>query len=198
MSDTIRVYLHEDALTQLLEQFDDKEKDLRKLVFDRIKTFTTDAKMIKLNKTFTARTIKNNLPFEDTFTLKEYPFDKHDALPSKPKWHPEKMDKDETKFYEINVTEKTMDYIKLFSQVYQNRILIFNKSIPKSDPNRNDILIDQAQCLEQLIHEQLYGTIMDKIRSAIEDEFDEEFEEANKSEEDEKPPKAKQREKKEE
>lgn len=180
MSHLIKVFLHEDALAELRDQFLDKESDLDRFIFEQTRVLARSAKQVKLNKQFSANIEVDGLVKQENFTTKEHPYKKFQPLKEDSAWIPEKMIPEETKTYQIKVGEKTWDYLKLFSQIYQLRIKMFNDSIPSGDKRKKEKTVVMAVCLEELIHEQLIQHVMMKIESGIDKEFDEEFEEVNK------------------
>lgn len=173
----LQVFLNEDALVQLEDEFVDKEDDLRHLVYDPVKTLAKQAKMILLNKQFVVNIMdEDQKQKQDTIKLNEFNLDKY-AIKSKPDWLPENIIAAEAKPYKIRVGDKTWGLLETFFKLYQARVYLYNKSLDRSAKNYEDNKAKPAECWEQIIHEQLIGPVMEKIDKSIDKELEEEFKE---------------------
>jgi len=178
---TLQVYLNEDSIVQLEDEFVDKEDDLRHLVYEPIKGIAKQAKMILLNKQFVANEMDDDQqPKQETYKLNEFNIDKF-AAKSDPEWLPENVEKEEAKPYKIRVGDKTWGLLETFFKLYNARIDLYNRSLDKSDKKYEDNKAKVATCWEQIIHEQLIGPVMQKIDKSIDKELEDEFKEVYKS-----------------
>ena len=176
------VYLNEDALVQLEDEFVDKEDDLRHLVYDPVKQLAKQAKMILLNKQFMANLYDEDSPNkskQDTIQLKEFNLDKF-SVKSNPDWLPENISNADAKPYKIRVGDKTWGLLETFFKLYQARVDLYNKSLDRGAKDYDDKKAKPAECWEQIIHEQLIGPVMAKIDKSIDKELEEEFKEVYK------------------
>ena len=173
----LQVFLNEDALVQLEDEFVDKDDDLRHLVYDPVKTLAKQAKMILLNKQFVANVMdEDQKQKQDTIQLKDFDLDKY-AVKSKSDWLPENINVDDVKPYKIRVGDKTWALLETFFKLYQARVSLYNKSLDRSEKNYEDNKAKPAECWEQIIHEQLIGPVMAKIDQSIDKELEDEFKE---------------------
>ena len=173
----LQVFLNEDALVQLEDEFVDKDDDLRHLVYDPVKTLAKQAKMILLNKQFVANVIdEDQKQKQDTIQLKDFNLDKY-AVKSKPDWLPDNINTADAKPYKIRVGDKTWGLLETFFKLYQARVSLYNKSLDRGDKDYEDKKAKPAECWEQIIHEQLIGPVMAKIDKSIDKELEDEFKE---------------------
>lgn len=190
---TLQVFLNEDALVQLEDEFVDKDDDLRHLVYDPVKSLAKQAKMILLNKQFVANQMDEDQKTEqETFKLDEFDIEKF-AVKSDAEWLPENVTKDEAKPYKIRVGEKTWKLLTVYFQLYNARVDIYNKSLDRSAKDYEKIKAKPATCWEQIIHEQLIGPVMAKIDKSIDKELEDEFKEVYEGKKDKAAKKKKQR-----
>ena len=173
----LQVFLNEDALVQLEDEFVDKDDDLRHLVYDPVKTLAKKAKMILLNKQFVANVMdEDQKQKQDTIQLRDFNLDKY-TVKSKPDWLPDNIPVADAKPYKIRVGDKTWALLETFFKLYQARVSLYNKSLDRSTKNYEDNKAKPAECWEQIIHEQLIGPVMQKIDNAIDKELEDEFKE---------------------
>lgn len=173
----LQVFLNEDALVQLEDEFVDKEDDLRHLVYDPVKQLAKQAKMIILNKQFVANVMDDDQKAEQkTIKLSEIKIDKF-APKSDPDWLPENVTAAEANPYKIRVGDKTWGLLEMSFKLYQIRIDLYNKSLDKGDKEYEKKKAKPAECWEQIIHEQLIGPVMQKIDKSIDRELEDEFKE---------------------
>lgn len=183
----LQVYLNEDSLVQLEDEFVDKEDDLRHLIYDPVKSLAKQAKMILLNKQFVANVMDEDFDKQEqkTIKLKEFNLEKF-TVKSKADWLPENVTKAEAKPYKIRVGEKTWGLLETFFQLYNARISIYNKSLDRSAKDYEKTKAKPAECWQQIIHEQLIGPVMVKIDKSIDKELEAEFKEVYEPTEDKK------------
>jgi len=173
----LQVFLNEDALVQLEDEFVDKEDDLRHLIYTPVKNLAKSAKMILLNKQFVANVMDDDQKqTTETIKLKDFKLDKF-APKSDPDWRPENVTDSEAKPYKIRVGDKTWDLLETSFKIYNARIDLYNKSLDKDDKNYEKNKAEVAECWEKIIHENLIGPVMQKIDKSIEKELDSEFKE---------------------
>jgi len=173
----LQVFLNEDALVQLEDEFVDKEDDLRHLVYDPVKTLAKQAKMILLNKQFVANVMdEDQKQKQDTIQLKDFDLNKY-VVKSKPDWLPENISAADAKPYKIRVGDKTWALLETFFKLYNARIVLYNKSLDRGAKDYEDKKAKSAECWEQIIHEQLIGPVMVKIDKSIDKELEDEFKE---------------------
>jgi len=178
----LQVFLNEDALVQLEDEFVDKDDDLRHLVYDPVKQLAKQAKMILLNKQFVANLYDEdaaNNSKQETIKLKEFNLDKF-AVKSDVDWLPENVSKDEAKPYKIRVGDRTWKLLETFFKLYDARVDIYNKSLDRGMKDYEDKKAKPAKCWQQIIHDALIGPVMQKIDKSIDKELEDEFKEVYK------------------
>lgn len=174
----LKVFLTEEALVDLEDDYVDKEDELHKFMFGNIKVLAKQAKMILRSKQFTAIVINEDGEQEQKIIkLKEFDLEKF-TVESNPDWIPENLDIDDCKPYIIKVGNKTMSRLKTHTQIYQAKVDLYNKSMSATPKKLEEA--KPATCIEQIIHEQLIGPIMNKLSILDDAELDEEFEQVNK------------------
>lgn len=186
----LKVFLSEDALVSLQDQFVDKEKALQKFIYEQIRGLARTAKLCKVNQQMMANIEKDGVMAQETYNLKDIDLDDY-TLKSDEKWLPEKYDKDTTTFYALKVGDNTYDLLLLFGQIYNARIDLYNDSIPDGDAQKKSKILEPAKCMEQIIHGQLITPIMNKISENIDKELDKEYDDLMKEDKKEKKEKKK-------
>jgi len=174
----VQVFLNEDALVQLEDEFVDKEDDLRHMVYDPVKGLAKAAKMILLNKQFVCNVYDESEPQnagQKTLQLEDLNLDKF-KVDSDPDWRPENVS-DTGKPYKIRVGDKTWNLLTSYFQIYQVRVSEYNKSLPRKLQDNEDKAAKPAKCYEQILHEALIQPVMQKIDKSIDDELEDEFKE---------------------
>jgi len=176
----LQVFLNEDALVQLEDEFVDKEDDLRHLIYDPVKQLAKQAKMINLNKQFVANVMDDDQESEQkTIKLKEFDLDPF-APKSDPDWLPENVTKDEAKPYKIRVGDKTWGLLETFFKLYDARVSLYNESLDRGDKDYEKKKAEPSKCWQQIVHEQLIGPVMQKLDKSIDKELEDEFKEVYK------------------
>ncbi len=174
----LKVFLTEEALVDLEDDYIDKEDELHRFMFDNIKVLAKQAKQIVRGKQFMATVIdeeglQNN---KKIIKLKEFDLEKF-TLKSDPDWIPDNFDTDDCKHLVTKVGDKTMNRLKTYVQVYQARVHLYNKSLKNSNQKLEEA--KPAECFEQIVHEQLNGPVMDKLAKLDDKELDDEYEQIN-------------------
>lgn len=176
----LQVFLNEDALVQLEDEFVDKEDDLRHLIYDPVKQLAKQAKMIILNKQFVANIMdEDQQSKQDTIKLKDFDLDRF-APKSDTEWLPENVTKEEAKPYKIRVGDKTWGLLETFFKLYDARVELYNESLDRGDKDYEKKKAKPAECWQQIIHEQLIGPVMAKLDKSIDRELEDEFKEVYK------------------
>jgi len=177
----LQVFLNEDALVDLEDEFVDKEDDLRHLIYDPVKQLAKQAKMVIRNQQFIANVMdEDQQSKQDTVKLKDFNLDKFTPK-SDPDWLPENVTKEEAKPYKIRVGDKTWGLLETFFKLYDARVDLYNKSLDRSDKDYEKKKAKPSECWQQIVHEQLIGPVMQKLDKAIDKELEEEFKEVYKS-----------------
>lgn len=183
----VKVFLTEDALTQLEDAYLDKEDELRKLIFNKVKELAKGGKMCKIQKNFAAQiwNPEEKKFKQEVYSLKKERLEDYDPGDN-PEWIPKEMDKEDTKYYALQVGDKTWEYLVVICQVLVARITKFNESLDMSREDHKEQKMELPECREQIFHEQLIQLVTGKIMESVADEFEEEFKEINKSEDEKK------------
>ena len=175
----VSVFLNEDALVLLEDEFVDKEDDLRHLIYDPVKQMAKTAKMQTTQNQFIANTYDEDAPDKkgtETIKLAEFDLDKF-AVSSDPNWLPDNIDAKDAKPYKIRVGDKTWNLLLEYFKFYNARCDVFNKSLPSNLREDDDTRAIPAECYEKILHESLIGTVLRKIDKAIDKELEDEFKE---------------------
>ncbi len=177
----LKVFLTEESLIELEDDYVDKENELRDLMFGYIKSLAKNAKMIMRNKQFLAnlKAFEDGSPNTETIKLKKFNLSKY-SIKHDADWIPENLDADDCKPYIIKIGPKTMDRLETYCQVLQAKVSIYNKSLTDADRKIKVKMAVPAVCFEQIIHEALIQNVMQKLNQLDDQEFDKEFEEVNK------------------
>lgn len=175
----VQVFLNEDALVQLEDEFVDKEDDLRHMIYDPVKSMAKSAKMQILQKQFVANEYDEDNPKQakqETVKLADYDLDKF-SVSSDTDWLPDNISREDAKPYKIRVGDKTWNLLVEYFKFYNARCDVYNKSLPRDLKDREDKVAKPAKCYEQILHEALIGPVMMKIDKSIDAELEDEFKE---------------------
>lgn len=173
MVEKIKLYLDEDALTELQDQYMDKETELRKELQAFIKNMFVNTKGAELNKTLVCgmeveengkKVMKQEpIPFKDIdFTKYVVKFD--------PSWKPKEIPN--PTFYELSVGDATYKKLVAEAQYFLVRIGKYNGSISK-DKKKADVPACFEECMFQNLYQPTMQLIMKKVGSVCDDEFEE-------------------------
>lgn len=194
----IRIPMPDSIYEELDDAFvDDPKITAHDYVWLQIRSLCKDAKLGKLNKTCTVNVIKDGIQTQDHVKLRglELPTPPHDA-----KWMPKNMEKNEVKYFEHKVTDKTYEYLKLYCSFTVLRHTKYADSI-EDDNNRKIAELEAKKdkniaetkenfskgivkfreavpkCFEEILFNSVYPYIHKKITENVETEFDKENEE---------------------
>jgi len=187
MTKIIKLFLPNDFHEELLYQYEDKDKDLRKLVFGFLKPFGTQGKMVKLNQSIQARIMKDGKMTSEDVSLKDVNVEKF-TVPSDPKWIPEAVTSDEVTEYTQSVSQRLYDDLWYYGKVYCARLQLYNDSLDKKSPTHDKDVAILPKCFEQIIQDSVVPQLSQSVVGNIDKEYDEEFEEMEKKIIDKKPP----------
>lgn len=187
-------------LDELEDTFVDQQTSTHKFVFEQLRALCKDAKMCKLNKSTPVNRLVDRQRKQETVKFNTIDIDSYE-LPSNPDWIPKDMDDSEVVYYELKVSDKTMEYLTLHCKILKLRLEEYNKSaILHADKILDDIregstdaAIKKQQeendkvaktnagnmplCMEQAIYEQVYPRLYAAVAQNIDTEFNKEFEE---------------------
>jgi len=181
----VEVFLNEDALVQLEDEFVDKEDDLRHLVYEPVKTLAKASKMVLLNKQFVCNVYDEEQPRQtgqETIQLEDYDLDKH-KIDGDDTWRPENVVAD-SKPYKIRVGDKTWNLLETYFKIYEAKVSVYNKSLPNNKKDKEKFRAVPAKCYQQILHEALIQPVMQKIDKSIDEELEEDFKLANEGKKD--------------
>jgi len=181
----VEVFLNEDALVQLEDEFVDKEDDLRHLVYEPVKTLAKASKMVLLNKQFVCNVWDEdaeNKTGQDTIQLSEYDLDKH-KIDGDDSWRPENVNA-EAKPYKIRVGDKTWNLLLTYFKIYEAKVSVYNRSLPNNKKDNEKFRAKSAKCYQQILHEALIAPVMQKIDKSIDEELEEDFKITNEGKKD--------------
>lgn len=179
MTKTITLLLPNEFHEELLYQYENKDGDLRKLVFSFLTPLGKQGKMVKLNGTIQARIYKDGKLAMEEKDLKEVDLEEF-AVGTNPDWIPEKITKDEVKAYTQEISERLYDDLVYFGKVFCARLSIYNKSLDSKAPDFKDKEAKYPACIEQIIQDNVVGQLSQAVAGNIDTEYDEEFNEMEK------------------
>ncbi len=185
---------------ELDDAFVENEKESsHDFVWKLIRGLCRDAKLGKLNKTCIVNIIEDGQTKQETIKLKGY------ELPiaeSKPDWIPENLDKEDVKYFEHKITDKTSEYINLYCSFAILRHVKYVKSLKADHEKKLADLIEkktsvdtidkikenfektierfdkaEPRYIEEVLTNALYPQIQQQIIQNIDKEFDKENEE---------------------
>ncbi len=136
---TISIPLTDTFYDEVEDAFIDKPIDAQKFIFDLVKTMCKDAKAGKLNKSCSVNTIENGQVKQGFEKLSEVNLDEF-TLESDPSWLPKDLDPKGVRKWEHKVTDKTMEYLRMYCQFVGLRFKKYNESILKEGQERVDKL----------------------------------------------------------
>lgn len=177
MTKTVKIFLPKEFHEELLYQYEDKDADLRKVVFGFLKPLAKQGKMVLLNKMLTARVMENGKMSMKDFELKDIDLQKY-AVPFNDSWIPEKVTREEINTYSLTISDRLFDDLCSFAEIFCARYQLYNDSI--TDPKK-DKPLDMPACFEQIIQDNVVSQLSNTIASNIDKEYDEEFSEMEKT-----------------
>lgn len=188
MTETIKLFLPNEFHEELLYQFEDKDADLRALVFSFLKPLGKQGRMSILNKSVQAQILIDGKRSMKVVPLKEIDLEKS-AVKSDDTWIPEKVTKEEIQIYKLTVSNKLYEDLVTFGQVFCAQVDIFNESLDKKHKDYKQQFAEMPKCLEQIIQDHVINQLSTAIAGKIDSGYDEEFAELEKKIEDKKPKK---------
>lgn len=199
MSTILKIPMVDSFYDELDDAFIDQKETAHDFIWKQIRTLCRDAKMGKLNKSCVVNIYKDGMPVQDTIKLRGLELEE---LPNDPEWIPKNMEKDEIKYFEHQVTDKTLEYLKLFASFSVLRHRKFGESIITENESKlaemiknkaNEKMIQDAKkgfdetvknfdegipkCIEQVIFTAVYPAIHKQVTENVERSFDKENEE---------------------
>ncbi len=202
----LRIPLIDTIYDELDDAFIEEKQTAHDFVWGLVRDLCKDAKLGKLNKICNVNEIKDGKPQQRNIKLKEVTLQE---LSSNPEWIPKESDREEIKYFEHKVTDKTMEYLKLFGsftilrhEKYADSLQEENdKNLVKmcEDPNTNEKIIENAResfekshkrfiellpsCLEEVVYAAVYPKIHAHVTQHVSKIFDKENEEMYPKEE---------------
>lgn len=175
MPQTLTIALTDTFYDEVEDAFIDKPQDAHQFIWGLIKGMCKDAKAGKLNKSCSVNLLDEitGQVKPEFVKLKDLDLTKYD-LPSDPNWLPKDMEKKDVRNWEHKVTDKTMEYIKLYCQFVGIRFERYNESVMNVEQAKVDKL---KESLEKTAEEN-----KPHLQTAI-DEAVKRFEEMQKSNE---------------
>lgn len=184
---------------ELDDAFIDEKESAHDFIWGQLKKLCRDAKMGKLQKSCVVNTIKDGKQQQETLKLRGLELIE---VPSNPAWIPEKLEASDLKYFEHSVTDKTMEYLKLYASFsvlrhdkYGDSLvedqkkkvaeLMLNKADQKIIDDAKKTMEDtqenfkkgRPECIEQILYTALYQPISQKVLANVDRELDKENEE---------------------
>ena len=197
---TIRIPLPDLIFDELEDAFIDNDKQSdHDFIWGLIRGLCRDAKLGKLNKLCTVNIIKDGQPIQDQIKLKGYELE---IVESYPEWIPKNMDKEDIKYFEHKVTDKTWEYIKLYCSFAVLRHTKYADSLEEENEKRlakmieskaSEKIINDAKenfektnktfrestpkYVEEILFNSIYPPVHKQVTENVDKEFDKENEE---------------------
>jgi len=184
----VKIFLNQDAYTELTGAYIGREGELRTKVRDAIRVLFKGAKLSKVNRKITVnlkytneeepdpkkkRQLKQVQLDYDEKEINKFELD-HDAS-----WLPEGLTSEDCDVYECNVRDNVWDYLLLFAKLWRFRLTKYNDALQKDEKKE---IAEDVVCFEQVMHEHLIPTVMNLINATIEEEFDADFKKMDEEE----------------
>lgn len=141
---TISIPLTDTFYDEVEDSFIDKPITAQKFVFDLVKSMCKDAKAGKLNRSCSINVIENGQIKQDFVKLNDVNLGEF-TLESDPNWLPKDLDKKSMRKWEHKVTDKTMEYVRMYCQFVGLRFRKYNESVQKGSQERIDRLIKELE-----------------------------------------------------
>lgn len=199
MTEVLRLPFTSGFLDELEDAFIDKRESLPNFMFHLVSAFSRDAKLCKLNNSTPVNKLIDRQRKQETVKFKDIDMDSFE-LPRNLNWIPKDMDKDDVKFFDMKLRDKTMEYLVFYGKIFSLRVREYNKSVAIHEQdildelknNKSDDAGTEAQeksnlkakearedafpsCLEQAIYEQIFPKIHDAVSKNVDAEADAEF-----------------------
>ncbi len=202
----LKIPFDKEFLSELEDAFIDKDETASDFVWREIRKLCKDAKLGKLNKTCVVNILQNGKQISETLKLKDITLEE---ATSDPEWIPPLHEKENIAFYEHSITDKTLEYLKLFGSFTILRHQKWSESVVKENERtleemknnsdtkqhviddaieafkKNKEMLDDAapSCLEDAIYTGIYTALHKHVSDNIDTMFDKENEAANPKEE---------------
>ena len=122
----LRIPLLEDFYDELEDAFIDQKETAHDFVWGQMRALCADAKLGKLNRNCAYNIVKDGKAVQEIQKLRGFELEE---LPSNPDWKAKNMEDENVKYFEHSITDKTMEYLKLFSSFAILRFEKFGESI---------------------------------------------------------------------
>jgi len=186
MTKIIPLFLPNAMFEEVLYQFENKDTDLRKLIFGLLTPLGKQAKMVALGGSIQARVYKDGKLTMKDVDLKDVDLEKT-AVKSDSEWIPTKVTKDEIKIIKHTVSNRLYEDLMLFSKVFCARLTLYNESLDKKDKDYKTKVATMPVCFEQVIQDNVVGPLSQAVATNIDSEYQVEFDEMEKKIEEKKP-----------
>lgn len=205
MTNIVKIPMLDTMFDELDDAFIDEKEDAHQFVWGKIRELCRDAKLGKLNKTCTTNIIKDGVQEQEHVKLKGL---KLENLPYNSEWIPPNMDKEDIKYFEHKITDKTKEYLELFARFEYLRHSKYEESVILENQNKLDQMIEaktnekvledakknfeksaekfkkaRPKCMEEVLYNRIFPSIHSKVNENIGKEFDKENEEMYPKEE---------------
>ena len=202
----MKIPMTKDIFDELDDAFIDQKTTSHDFVWGIIRNLCKDAKIGKLNKVCAVNVIKDGKPIQDQIKLKGITLDE---IKSNPDWIPKNMEKEDITYFEHKITDKTLEYLKLFASFTVLRHKKYVESLQKDNAKRIEKMLadkntDQKvskdaessfieqidkfakalpSCIEEVVFNATYPPIQLEVNKNIENSFNKENEEMYPKEE---------------
>lgn len=188
MTQLIKLFLPNEFYEELLYQYEDKDADLRKMVFGFLTPLGKQGKLALLSKSIQVRVMKEGKMEMENRDLVDIDLEAT-AVKSNTAWIPSKVTKEEITTYELSISDRLYKDLTTFGKVYCARLKIYNDTLDTKAPDYKTQLATLPSCFEQILQDNVVGNLSNQIAQGIEKEYEEEFAELEKKIDDKKPPK---------
>ena len=194
----LKIPMPDSVFDELEEAYMSNEKETsHDFIWGLIRGLCRDAKLGKLNKMCTINIIKDGAPAQEQVKLRGFELVQAESYSD---WIPENLEKDEIKYFEHKVTDKTIEYLKLFCSFailrhtkYSDSIeednerklakMIQNKAtdsqIQDAKENSDKALTKFRETTPKYFEEILYNTVYPQVHRKITENVDKEFDKEN-------------------
>jgi len=132
---TIKIPLTDTFYDEVEDAFIDKPIDAQRFIFDLVKGMCKDAKAGKLNRSCSVNVIENGQIKQEFVKLNDVNLADF-TLESDPTWLPKDLEKQNARNWEHKVTDKTMEYLRMYCQFVGLRFKKYNESTGKAAQER--------------------------------------------------------------
>lgn len=147
---TLNIPLTDTFYDEVEDAFIDKPITAQRFIFDLVKTMCKDAKAGKLNRSCSVNVIENGQIKQEFLKLNDVNLDDY-TLESDPNWLPKDLDKVNARNWQHKVTDKTMEYVKMYCQMVGLRFEKYNESGKKEGQERIDKLKKELETAPDIL-----------------------------------------------